>query len=303
MAARTGTRAGKPGMRETRFAEIQDWNKSLAALTLNHSCVSPGFFKPYHFVTLALILKGAGAGSLNLPDDIQSYASWMRLWEAIGLQSPVVVQGNPGSTKIHEIAPLVDLNAVENVSDSLAVFMVNNVGKPCSSDTAQSLYVMLTELLGNCHHHARAADALHGLVCAQSWYNGKRAQVAIADSGIGVRKSLEENPDLAKRLASENSCELALKLGISSKLNRGHAGYGLALAKDLTSQSRGAMLVVQSYNEAVVVQDGKVVTFEKLQDGFPGTLVVFEWDTASPLDVTSVYANWPKSKDEGDDYF
>jgi hypothetical protein len=290
-------------MRATRFSEIHEWNKSLTALTRDRQCPHPGFFKPYHFVTLALVLKGAGVGTLNLPDDVVSYAARMRLWEAIGLSSPVVVQGNPGSTRIHELTRLVDLNAVENVSEALAAFVTKNVGKPCTYDTEQSLYVMLTELLGNCHHHARSDDNLHGLVCAQSWYNGSRAQFAIADSGIGVRKSLEENPDLTKRLSEDNSCELALRLGISSKLNRGHAGYGLALAKDLTLQSRDAMLVVQSYNEAVVVQNGKVTTFEKLDDGFDGTLVVFEWDTKSPLDVTSVYANWPKSKDEGDDYF
>src|SRR3546814_2403799 len=80
---------------------------------------------------------------------------------------------------------------------------------------------------------ARTDDGLHGFVCAQTWYRDSRAQVAIADSGIGIRSSLTESLDLAKRLAKQNACELATEYGISSKLGRGHAGYGLTLARDL----------------------------------------------------------------------
>ncbi|MDF4005335.1 ATP-binding protein [Luteibacter sp. PPL552] len=289
-------------MRATRFSEIQDWMRSLELLKQDGRCPTPGFFKPFHFVTMALVLKELGAGSLNLPDDIVTYAARMKLWEALGLPSPVTVQPNPGSTRFHELTPLVDLNSVENTAEALLGIVSNNVGRPCDEDSLQSLYVMLTELLGNCHHHARSADNLHGLTCAQSWWKGERAQFAIADSGIGIRRSLSENADLIKRLAGSNSCELALRLGISSKLNKGHAGYGLAVAKGLTDQSRDSRLFVHSYDEAVVVQDGKVTEVSKVHNGFSGTLVVFEWNTRVPLNVTSVYDSWPKPEDESDDY-
>jgi len=276
---------------------------SLAQLRATSTCQSPGFFKPYHFVTLALMLKEVGAEHLRLPEEVVRYAARMRLWEAIGLEAPYVVQGNASGSRFHELTRLTDLGAVEGVASALAHMVLANVGKPCSKETADSLYITLTELLGNCHHHARTSDDLHGLVCGQSWYQGKRAQFAIADPGIGIRRSLEENPDLEKRLAKNNACELAMRLGISSKLHRGHSGYGLTVARDLTKQTNGALLVLQSGNEAVVVQNGTVTAHSGIKDPLPGTLVVFEWNMSTPLDIAPVYASWSEAEGTGNDFF
>lgn len=290
-------------MRETRLAEVQDWHRSLNQLREEQQCKSPGFFKPHHFVTLALLMKELAAGQVALPAEVTAYAAKMRLWEAIGLPSPVAVTPAPSSSRFHPLSPLLDLDAVDDVSAALADVIMNNVGKPCTTETKESLFVTLTELLGNCHHHARSDDGLHGLVCAQTWWQDARAQFAIADSGIGIRRSLGENPDLTRRLTSENACALATKLGVSSKLNKGHQGYGLAVARDLALQTPGAMLLVQSGNEVLLVEDGGIKEFKDFDHAIPGTLVVFEWDMKKPLDVASVYANWPSNEDEDNGFF
>lgn len=257
---------------------------------------------PYHFVTMALVLKEERAAKLDLPDEVVSYAARMRLWESIGLPSPVSVKGNPSGSRFHEITRLESLDAVGDVAEALTEMLASSGSKECDEETRQSLYIMLSELLGNCHHHARTTDGLDGLVCAQTWYQGARAQFAIADSGIGVRRSLAENSDLKKRLAKQNACSLATELGISSKLNRGHAGYGLTVARDLALQTPQAALFVQSCDEAVQVANGKI-TDVAFRPALPGTLVVFEWDTNKPLDLTRVYAKWPKTENEDDEFF
>jgi len=287
-------------VRATRISEIIEWNRSLNQLRAQGTCPSPGFFKPYHFVTLALMLKEQQAAEVNLPAKLVSYAARMRLWEAIGLRCPVTITERLGGDSLHEVTRLTDLGAVGNVAQALNRMITLNVGQKCSEETVQSLYITLTELLGNCHHHARSSDDLPGLVCAQTWYKGSRAQFAIADSGIGIRASLGENPDLSKRLANQNACALAMQLGISSKLNRGHAGYGLTLARDLAKQTSGAQLFIQSLDEAVMIEDGTLKEFAKFGYAIPGTLVVFEWDTKKPLDVSGVYAGWPKAEDDDD---
>jgi hypothetical protein len=248
------------------------------------------------------MLKEQHADYVNLPPKLVSYAARMRLWEAIGLECPVTVTERPAGDSLHEVTRLTDLAAVGNVAQALNRMVTKNVGQKCSPETVESLYITLTELLGNCHHHARSADDLHGLVCAQTWYKGARAQFAIADSGIGIRASLGENPDLSKRLANQNACALAMQLGISSKLNRGHAGYGLTLARDLAKQTSGAQLFIQSLDEAVMIEDGTLKEFAKFEHAMPGTLVVFEWDTKKPLDVSGVYAGWPKPEGDDDDF-
>jgi len=172
-------------------------------------------------------------------------------------------------------------------------------------DLKESLFIMLSELLGNCYHHARANDGLHGIACAQTWYRDARAQFAIADSGIGIRRSLEESPDLAERLSKQNACALACQLGISSKLGKGHAGYGLAIAYDMAMQTANSMLFIQSCDEAVLIENGKVTEISEFDYALPGTLIVFEWDLKKPLDLANVYSKWPieNSESEADAFF
>lgn len=289
--------------RETRLADIVAWHASLKQLRAERKCPSPGFFMPYHFVTMALLLKEEHAGELNLPEDIRQYAARLRLWEAIGLVSPVEPSPAPTGSRYHELTRLTDLDAVGNVADGLTSMVTGKAKEDCDVETWQSLYITLTELLGNCHHHARAADDLHGLACAQTWYRDARAQFAIADSGIGIRASLAENLDLTKRLATHNACQLASELGISSKLFKGHAGYGLTVARDLALQTPGAKLFVQSCSEAVVFENGRTVEVAEFDFALPGTLVVFEWDVSKPLDLSRVYDSWPKLKDDDNDFF
>lgn len=297
-----GEPIGFLALRATRLSDVQAWHLSLQRLRAETACKGPGFFMPYHFVTLALLLKELDAGQVNLPPEVTAYAARMRLWEALGLQSPIDVPQRDSGSRFHELTPLVDLNSVGNVAEALKDVILNNVGAPCSDETGDSLFITLTELLGNCHHHARAADGLHGLVCAQTWYQNARAQFAIGDSGIGVRRSLGESVDLVQRLGKENACTLATKLGVSSKLNKGHAGYGLAVARDLALQTPGSMLMVQSLNEVFMVEHGKIVEMNTFDHALPGTLVVFEWDMKKPLDIGAVYAGWPQS-DGGDNEF
>lgn len=274
----------------------------LGTLKDSGRCKPPGFFMPYHFATMALLLKEQDCGELRLPDQITHYAAQLKLWEAIGLQSPVDVKPDAGGSRYHELTPLKSVADVDNVSTSL-VDMLTGTSERCSGSTKDNLFVMLAELVGNCHHHARTEDGLHGLVCAQTWYKDARAQFAIADSGIGIRASLQENGDLSRRLAVQNACELATQYGISSKLGRGHAGYGLTLARDLAAQTPGSMLFVQSCNEAILVEGERVTSISNFDHAISGTLVLFEWDMGKTLDLENVYRRWPNAESDQDDYF
>lgn len=85
---------------------------------------------------------------------------------------------------------------------------------------------------------------IHGLVCAQAWPKGNWAQVVFADSGMGMRSSLNENDKLKDKLKMHNACQLACELGVTSKPNA-HSGYGLALSRGLMKQSKDDCCVLQ----------------------------------------------------------
>ncbi|WP_419403788.1 hypothetical protein [Stenotrophomonas rhizophila] len=290
--------------RETKLGDLAGWNKRLKALRKDQKCVAPRFLLPFHFVTMALLLKEERAGNLRLSGPMEDYAARLGLWEAIGLAGPVVVPGRPTGSRYHEITPLTCLQTVDSSASGIAAMLTHDDTRG-SNELRNDVFTMLLELLSNCYHHARADDGLHGLACAQTWYNDTRAQFAIADSGIGIRESLNESAELRPRLRKENACSLACELGVSSKLGRGHAGYGLAIAKDLAMQTPNSMLFVQSCNEAMLIENRKVTEISTFDHALPGTLVVFEWDLNKPLDLANVYKQWPSDGDSDDkpDFF
>lgn len=272
-------------MKKTTIADVREW---LSAL--NHaqegmlSC--PPFLKPYHLVTLALMLKQKNAQWLELSEEIESYALRMGLWDAAGIIPPYEMTENPTKNKFLPVAPLQDPSSITDVAKNLIKLVYQqNLGL----SSFESVEIMLMELIENTYKHARVQEKLHGLVCAQSWPKGNLAQIVFADSGIGIKNSLHENPLLRDKLLHHNPCQLACELGITSKPDA-HSGYGLALTRGLMKQCQGQMLVV-SHHEGFSISAHREITFDVLP--WNGTLIILEWPINQQLDVGAVYASWP----------
>lgn len=291
-------------MLATSGAQTLGWLKQLRVICSEKSGEGPGFLKPVHLVTAALAFKELGATTVEVPPDLASYAARMGLWEAIGLACPINLVLGPTNDRFSKIRALKGPSDVADCADEIkAVISANTAATPESQEAADSVWIAINELLGNCFAHSRASDGLFGLVCSQVWRANSRAQIAIADSGVGVRASLAEttDSDLRGRLESENACRLAAEYGVSSKLGRGHSGYGLTLARDLIRQNGGSFVIV-SRGEAYSCSRNKERVWDGLDGLFSGTVVVFEWRTNRPLDATKVYRAWPSTGDD-DEHF
>lgn len=288
----------------TTHADVDVWLGHLQTLVQQGRAPSPAFLKPCHMVTLSLALKANGAQSIQLPEKIMGYAARMGVWQAVGLETPVRVNSKYSGNRFCEITPLTDRSKVGDVAVRLANIATNNQAPGASAETQKALYTILSEVVENCHEHAMVHDGLHGLACAQTWYQGGRAQIAIADLGIGIRRSLLSDPVSKERLVGRNAVDLATEYGVSSKLGRGHSGYGLTLARGLAESSPGSMLYIHSHGEVFHVSSGKPwVHNADVHQIFPGTLVVFEWSIESTLDTGNVYRLWPGSGSDDDEYF
>jgi anti-sigma regulatory factor (Ser/Thr protein kinase) len=285
-------------MRITSLVDVDSWLVQLKFLNQKNHCLAPTFWRPFHFVTLALQIARSGAPSLGIPEAIAGYASRMHLWQAIGLRPPTDVNERDPKGKFVPLERLDDPEVVHDRAVKLA-----GICKAYGADkeTTNSLEISLQEIMDNCFAHAAVGDALRGLACAQSWPGGKLAQIAIADHGIGVRASLEGNADLRPMLSRANACEVATRFGVTSKPELGHAGYGLALARELFA-ANGGSLIVRSGSE------WSITTGEKSAEGvslytWPGTLIVLEWNCDKPLRVKDVYSGWPAVTGYSDDDF
>lgn len=228
-----------------------------------------------------------------MPAALAPYAARMRLWQALGLECPVSVrERNPGG-KFHPLTPIRRESDVENTAE--AVTDVFRKAGTTDHETIQAISTVLSEIFGNCYFHSESGSDIRGVACAQTWPAANLAQIAVADIGIGIRASLAANPHYAARLASENALQLATELGVTSKPNGAHAGYGLAVARQLMELHDGRLLMLSGAEAFGASNRG--CRRKNLETAMAGTLVVLEWSTVEPLNVGKVYASWPSSGD------
>ncbi|MBS0290200.1 MAG: sensor histidine kinase [Proteobacteria bacterium] len=272
-------------MKKTTIIDIKTWLNALNKANHGHlSC--PGFLKPYHLVTLALMLKQNNVQWLELSEEIESYALRMGLWDALNITPPYEMRENPTQNKFLPVAVLSDPNRIMHTAKDLIKLVYQ---QKLGLTSFESVEIMLMELIENTYKHARVDNQIHGLVCAQSWPKGNLVQVVFADMGIGIKHSLAENPLLHEKLKFHNPCQLACELGVTSKPNA-HSGYGLALTKGLMKQSNGHLIVL-SHDEGICISENKEIAFQITP--WYGTLIILEWPIQQQLDVGAVYASWP----------
>ena len=251
---------------------------------------------------LAMVVRerpvGIPLGNIQLPGPLQQYACRMRLWNAIDRPAPMEINEHDAAGRFVPLEPL-RVRAETIVSAQKVAEMARLYG--ADDQTINSLEISLAETMENCFAHSGRPSNLYGVACGQSWRNGNLAQIALVDRGMGVRDSLSENLSLANRLMHENSCQLATEFGVTGKPGKGHAGYGLALTRQLMEQA-GGRLFVFSGNEMFVSADA-VTTTSTTPTTWNGTVVVLEWRINRPLNVGDVYAKWPLPEGYTDDDF
>lgn len=275
-------------MQTTSHSDIQGWITELHEELPNGQCECPQFLKPFHLVTMGLAIKQAGWENFKLPEALSRYAARMELWESVDIVSPVKVNKRSPSGKFLPVQRFdKDNRNVSNVVSRLQEIVANTA----SEATKNALDNCLQELINNFFDHANSDVMLPCLVAAQSWPKGKLIQVAIADAGIGIRASLEENHNLQGELRGGNACEIASKYSITSKPGNGHSGYGLTLTRDLMEQANGNFILF-SGKELFSYTNGVPKSYS-IPAEWKGTLLILEWNIDTTLDAKCVYRGWP----------
>lgn len=285
-------------MEFTSNSDVEKWLVQLNQLHDSQECKAPQFIKPFHFATIVHKLRLAGVNNFNVPDKMSSYANAMNLWGALGIDPPSDINRDKSAGRYYPLDVLRDRTKIEDTAYALV-----EIFKPvCDDDaTIDAVATMLRELVDNCYSHSEVKDGIFGVVCAQVWARGNKAQVAIADTGIGIRASLNENLLLSERLSNSNSCEFATEYGVTSKPGRGHGGYGLAVARKLIEQNNGVLLVRSGY-EGFSLNMNTLKKFDT-EIHWDGTLLVIEWDIQNPMNIGAVYGSFPLPEGMSDDDF
>lgn len=165
--------------------------------------------------------------------------------------------------------------------------------KDPSGELNSSVKYLLREIIRNSAEHSQADSLLY---CAQLWPTKRKLEIAIVDSGIGVRASLAANPHL--RISADlDAIRLATLPGVSGKAFVGakvrradpwqNSGYGLYLASRLCRES-GRFFIGSNADALYLTRDGE----KPINWGLNGTAIVLEMDISRIEDFAARIAKY-----------
>jgi hypothetical protein len=217
-----------------------------------------------------------------------SYAAHIGFFEYFGLNYGQKPDEAPGSDtyvpisirRTEEVRKLASesFTAVGDILHAEAERLSTMLTRTDAGDLQDTLAYSIREILRNVIEHSESEDFVF---TAQYWPASRKVEVVVADQGIGLATSLNENPNL-KITDDEEALQQAILPGISSKAWRkrkrfdewANSGYGLFMAARLCSQGGTFGLISGG---RMLRKDGVSETF--LPFRWPGTVVVMQIDT------------------------
>lgn len=129
---------------------------------------------------------------------------------------------------------------------------------------------VFAELALNAVQHAESSVGAYGLIQFYEFAQGRRFVCSVGDGGIGIRRSLEKNPELADRFYYDwDAIELAIRERVSGLPDKSR-GIGLfGVSEDMRKPNR--QLILHSGQGMLTISE-RVETRARRVRLFPGTL-------------------------------
>lgn len=142
-----------------------------------------------------------------------------------------------------------------------------------SKGVRESLHLSLNELMTNTFDHSQTQMGC--FVCAQAYKERGNVSICLTDFGRGILKSLSSSPKYGHLNNSIEAIELAIKEGVSSRINRA-AGLGLTHIHRFLKVNEGQIHIISgdgwvswNYGQG----ESKRIIKKKLDVEFDGTIV------------------------------
>ncbi len=167
----------------------------------------------------------------------------------------------------------------------------------------KSVKTIISELCENALTHSEFASPSYVSARAQEQVDQRRLEIALCDSGIGIRESYltGTNEEAKERIArGADPIDLAVSGQNSSRPiprageYRSNMGLGLFITRRLVEENRGQLMIVSQRDAIHCVGHISRNTYT-LRNAFPGTFVVALLDPDNPLPLEEVYEEATRS--------
>lgn len=214
------------------------------------------FIKPVHIVMASIIQNYMKYDVIF--ENNQTYA------ENMLYKNPLEIDTIDGKNHTKAIKLKSHFDNDKQVEKVLTIIKENSF---LDKNTVETLNTIISEIFQNFYNHADTVTP--PICCVQNWPSSQFLEIAIADNGIGIPKSLK---NILKNYPEEtNPCELACQNGITSKLGQNHSGYGLYFTKRFIEENKGKFFLYSDKYCYKINDDNPLIKNANLV--WPGTVI------------------------------
>lgn len=206
-------------------------------------------------LTIRNILHGKKVSAVGL-NEINKYAGSMCFYDFIGVKNiGIRVNDRIGTSKHIPITILnkqsiIDISKKKRISfnDALREYSIRiaKVLSKSHQNTEFAFEYLVREMIRNIFEHSGSEQAY---ICGQYWPTYDLIEIAIADEGTGLKKSLQSNMNYINLIHDdETAIKYAMMPGVSKSFNRrnnpdlnpdGNSGFGLFVVSELCIALKG----------------------------------------------------------------
>jgi hypothetical protein len=263
---------------------------------VNIDFVDRNFFSPFEILFTSSVIKQACSSiSVNFKNEERyPYLHDMGFFDMCRSDGDAEI-GRDGENFI-SIRNIKRENLYQNPADSIEEMQdlvqryANKISEMISKERCGDLYDALSysirEVMRNVFEHSQSSSLYF---CAQYWTKSKKVEFSISDFGVGIRRSLSENPNFRFK-SDKDAIEHSLLPSVSGKTHLPrrsdiwhNSGYGLYMLERLARS--GGNFVIASGKSAIHLSRNQKNNF--ITD-FDGTIIRFNLDIEKISDVKNL---------------
>ena len=216
------------------------------------------------------------------PDsDRTKYASRINFFKSIGFDYEENFNRRSSVGRFTEMSFFDKNNAMDLFNSIMSVLIRNSVNE----NLLVGLDFCIWEIIDNTINHSESTYTYNGkgLICSQYYPYRNEIRIIIADSGIGIYKSLTTHPNTKyKNFSEEDALRNCIQRGIT---NSEGMGFGLWATAELVKKNNGRLIIHSGNYQLDTKSDGLV----KLSPYWEGTYTFIIINTLNKIDYSAVF--------------
>jgi hypothetical protein len=211
--------------------------------------------------------------------DVMNYLSRMDLFEHLGFDYTENFNRRNETGRFIPLRLIRDFTDVTQATDAICELVIHQFEN--AHEFLPALEWAVNEVIDNVYNHACISTP--AAICGQFYPKNKRLEIAIVDSGRGIKASLAESFDLSDDQAA---IEKAMKRGVTRNKDEGQ-GNGLAGTREIVLKNGGS-LRVWSGSAQYHISKGEEQGFHKIPH-MQGTGVLIKLNTEHAVDLSDTF--------------